>query len=202
MGGAYLKVVQSSHFFSPFVSCPSWLNSCSLFTTIKACHWKEENLQVGVFFFCWALMSLLSLKDELGGGGWAELKPLNACGSLINEDTGDGPLSPPIGCGCLFWLRFHRWMCPTCGETMAAPCLAVTFDPVPSARGPGLSLSGHWAAFPSGWQNNSVRNQTPACSQQPTQPQPTTKPLLYKREQNSDRPKLIWKWWPFAASLC
>lgn len=102
-----------------------------------------------------------------GFEGWGKGRqiPLNVTWPLINEDSGEAPLT------CL--PRFQDSVCFDCifiagcaqpVRRQWAALLSCDFWPRPVCEGPGLCLSGRSAASPSGRMHNSPSNQTPTHS--------------------------------------
>lgn len=97
-------------------------NHSSFFTRMRhneSTRQKEEKPGAPLFF-CLCLHvcpAATGLRDEEGRG----LLSLNTAWLLINEVTGEDPTPLQIAGLCLFWLHLHRWMCPTCQETMGSP---------------------------------------------------------------------------------
>lgn len=102
-----------------------------------------------------------------GFEGWGKGRqiPLNVTWPLINEDSGEAPLTclPRLQGSVCFDCIFIAGCAQPVRRQWAA-LLSCDFWPRPVCEGPGLCLSGRSAASPWGRMHNSPSNQTPTHS--------------------------------------
>lgn len=137
-------------------------------TEFRAVHSESTHLIGGEIMGATTLLSeppCPSCSPGFEGWGKGRQIPLNVPWPLINEDSGEAPLTclPRLqGSVCFDYIFIAGCAQPV--RRQWAALLSCDFWPRPVCEGPGLCLSGRSAASPSGRMHNSPSNQTPTHS--------------------------------------